>query len=266
LDTEKDIQTLIQPLNATATYEKLSKNIKEAASNGAKLITWGETLIPGYPEWLGMTGGAVFNDKKQKQAFGKYWKESVALDGPIVKDMCSLAKEHQVMLIGGIAEKEGGSVYCTVITIGMNGEVLGRHRKLKPTYEERLVWADGDGKGLVVHNTPFGKVGSLNCWENWLPLARAALHQQGEMIHVAVWPGSDTLTRDISRFMALEGRSWIISVGGILRYSDFEQLDPQEFSLKEQLFEHKKHRTRKLYLMEVQLLFRPQERLWQDHW
>jgi nitrilase len=140
-----------------------------------------------------------------------------------------------VMLMGGIAEQHAGSTFCTLITIGPDGTLWGRHRKLKPTWLERLVWADGDGQGLVTYPTKIGRVGGLSCWENWMPLARAALHQQEEFLHVSTWPGSLSLTKDISRFMAIEGRSWIICASGLLRASDWSNLSDEEFLLKEQM-------------------------------
>jgi nitrilase len=218
-------------LDAERTWEKLEPYIREAKSNGAELVTWGETLIPGYPFWLSPTGGARFNDEEQKTAYSTYWREAITLDNsPIIKQMKSLAKELNLMLMGGIAEKEGASIYCTLLTVGNNGVILGRHRKIKPTYEERLVWADGDGLGLRTYPLKDIHVGGLNCWENWLPLARAALHLQKETLHVAVWPGSLRNTEDITRFIALEGRSWVISVSGLLRPTDFSHLS--EFPMK----------------------------------
>ncbi len=220
-------------LDAHKTWEKLAQYIREAKSNGAELVTWGETLIPGYPIWLARSGGAKFNDPQQKAVYGKYWQEAIKLDKSLIIDeMKALAKELELMLMGGIAEKEGGSIYCTLVTISQKGQILGRHRKLKPTYEERLVWADGDGLGLKTYPLKEFRVGGLNCWENWLPLARAALHIQEEIIHVAVWPGSLQLTQDISRFIALEGRSWVISTSGLLRPTDLSHLTEKEFPMK----------------------------------
>jgi len=139
--------------------------------------------------------------------------------------------------MGGIAEQDGGSTYCTLLTFGPEGNLLGRHRKIKPTFEERLVWADGDSSGLKTYPFKDTRVGGLNCWENWLPMARAALHQQGEMIHVAIWPGSHGLTRDISRFIALEGRSWVISTSGLIRSSDFGHLSLDDFPMRDRMME-----------------------------
>lgn len=234
MDTLKVAAVQISPvfLDKKKTWDKLRKYLLEAVTNGAELIVWGETLIPGYPQWVGTSGGANFNNEDQKQTYLKYWQEAVSLDGSVINEMKEFSKENKVMLMGGVLEQEGGSVYCTLITIN-NGEILGRHRKVKPTYEERLVWSDGDSKGIKVYDTKIGaKIGGLNCWENWIPLARAALHDMGEMIHVAVWPGSNRNTKDITKFMALEGRSWIISVSGMLRKEDLMHLDEKEFPVK----------------------------------
>lgn len=221
-------------LDARGTWDKLAGFIREACSHGAELVTWGEALIPGYPIWLSPSGGARFNDPDQKAAYSKYWEEAISLgDSPIITEMEELAGELGAMLMGGVAERDGGSIYCTLVTVGAEGAVLGRHRKIKPTYDERLVWADGDGLGLRTYPLGGTRVGGLNCWENLLPLARAALHLEGEMIHVAVWPGSHALTEDITRFMALEGRSWVLSTSGLIRPGDFAHLTVEEFPMKE---------------------------------
>jgi len=220
-------------LDAQKTWKKLEERIIEAKDNGAELVTWGETLIPGYPQWISPSGGAKFEDPDQKKVYAKYWQEAIKLnESNIIDEMKQLAKKLGIMFMGGLAEKEGGSIYCTLLTIGSEGEILGRHRKLKPTYEERLVWADGDRIGLKTHNLKGIKVGGLNCWENWLPLARAALHLQEEILHVAVWPGSTRNTEDITRFIALEGRSWVMSTSGLIRPTDFAHLDEAEFPMK----------------------------------
>jgi nitrilase len=118
------------------------------------------------------------------------------------------------------ADRGGHSVYASLVYIDAQGAIQSVHRKLMPTYEERLTWAAGDGHGLRTHRLGPFIVGGLNCWENWLPLARAALYGQGEDLHVAVWPGSVGNTKDITRFMALEGRSYVLSVSGLMRVTD----------------------------------------------
>jgi len=222
-------------LDKSASWKKLKTLILEAVGEGASVITWGETLIPGYPVWMGMTDSARWNHPEQKRAYSTYVREAVSLDGPIVAEMCEIASEYGVMLMGGILEAGVSSVYCTLLTIGFEGEILGRHRKIKPTYDERLIWADGDIEGLRTYDTPEGRIGGLNCWENWIPLARAALHQEGEMIHVAVWPGSYSITKDITRFMALEGRSWVLSACGVYRGEDFEHLSLDDFPMRDEM-------------------------------
>ena len=217
-------------LDAQKTWEKLKKYIREAKTNNAELVVWGETLIPCYPTWIWLE--IPYNN--QKTIYGKYWEQCLKLDeSTIIQEMKNLAKELEIMMMGGIAEKYGGSIYCTLLTISKEGEILGRHRKVKPTYRERLVWADGDGLGLKTYALNDVKMGGLNCWENWLPLARAKLHSQEEILHVAVWPGSLTNTQDISRFIALEGRSWVVSVSGLLQSSDLSHLDEKLFPIKE---------------------------------
>ena len=223
-------------LDSRKTWEKLATYIEEAASNGAELVTWGETLLPGYPVWISRSNGARFNDPIQKRVYAKYWEEAIHLkESQILDEMKETAKKLCVMLMGGIAEKESGSIYCTLLTIGHDGALLGRHRKIKPTYEERLVWADGDSQGLKTYPIDSTRVGGLNCWENWLPLARAALHLQEEMIHLAVWPGSYGLTKDITKFIALEGRSWVLSTSGLIRPEDFSHLNYEEFPVKDEI-------------------------------
>ncbi|RMG26973.1 MAG: carbon-nitrogen hydrolase family protein [Methanobacteriota archaeon] len=223
-------------LNKEETISKLITFIDK--TEGASIVTWGESLIPGYPQWLAMTGGAKFNDPDQKRAYSTYWKNSIDLNSDDLNPLLEAAKRNSAYLVGGITERSGGSLYCTLITIGPDGTLLGRHRKVKPTYEERLVWADGDSIGLRTYDTPFGKIGALNCWENWLPMARASLHAQGEFVHVSVWPGSLSLTENISKFTAIEGRMYVIASSAILRGSDFEHLDKDAFPMKEEMLQH----------------------------
>lgn len=118
-------------------------------------------------------------------------------------------------------DRGGSSLYCTLVYIDATGKIRSVHRKLHPTYEERLAWAQGDGHGLVVHDLGPFRVGGLNCYENWLPLARAALYAQGESLHVSVWPGSLHNTSDLPVFIAKESRSYVIACSGLMRAQDF---------------------------------------------
>eukprot|EP01084_Bolivina_argentea_P031861 58957_1 len=230
-------------LDAAKTWSKLCAKILEASENNATFITFGETLIPGYPSWISNTNGAIFNNSDQKKAFSKYWQEAINISNSnIVNEMKQISFENKLIIMGGIVEKDNcsSSLYCTLLTVS-NGIILNRHRKLKPTFEERLIWSDGDYKGLktypIFSNNLDFRFGGLNCWENWIPNARATLHDQGEILHVAVWPGSINLTKDITRFMALEGRSFVISVCGLLRPFDFEHLNKDEFPMRDMMTE-----------------------------
>jgi nitrilase len=117
-------------------------------------------------------------------------------------------------------------LYCSLVYINQNGIISSVHRKLVPTYEERLIWSNGDGKGLTVHSLGAFTVGGLNCWENWLPLARTALYAQGENLHVSVWPGNVRNTENITRFIAKESRSYVIAASGLLQKKDITEPIP----------------------------------------
>ena len=131
------------------------------------------------------------------------------------------------------ANRGGHSVYCSMVYVDATGEIRSAHRKLMPTHEERLVWAIGDGHGLCTHKLGPFTVGGLNCWENWLPLARAALYAQGEDLHVAIWPGNLRNTEEITRFIARESRSYVASVSGLMRRADIGDDLPHAALLRE---------------------------------
>ena len=212
-------------LNKELTREKIREYIVKAGSEGCDLVVFGEGLLPGYPFWLGLTNGTDFNSKMQKEIHAHYIRNSVQIEAGELDMLCEAARKFKVAAYVGIIERAknrgGHSLYCSLVYIDKQGEILSVHRKLQPTYEERLTWSHGDGHGLRVHPLKEFTVGGLNCWENWLPLARTALYGQGEDLHVAVWPGSVRNTEDISRFIAKEARSFVVSVGSLMRIKDF---------------------------------------------
>ncbi len=217
-------------LNKAATIEKVLSTIAQAADNGAHLVTFGETLLPGYPFWVERTGGAVFESTKQKLIHAHYLRQAISIESGDLVSICRLAEQKSIAVIIGTAERAGDrgghSIYCSLVYITAQGEITHVHRKLMPTYEERLTWSPGDGNGLRVQ--PLGKftVGALNCWENWMPLPRASLYAQGEDLHVAIWPGGLHNTKDITRFIAKEGRSYVVSVSSLMRPMDFPKDTP----------------------------------------
>ena len=206
-------------LDKVKTTEKIISCISDAGSKPADLIVFGEGLLPGYPFWLAFTGGAVFNAQKQKEIYAHYVQEAVNIESGDLDSICAEAKKNNIAIYLGTIERAsdrgGHSLYCSLVYINKKGEIKSVHRKLQPTYEERLVWAQGDGNGLQVHQLEEFNVGGLNCWENWIPLSRTALYAQGENLHVAVWPGCLRNTNDITEFIAKESRSYVLSVSGI---------------------------------------------------
>lgn len=217
-------------LNKQATLEKVESYITKAGSEGCELVIFGEGLLPGYPFWLSLTNGAEFNASVQKEIHAHYIRNSIQVEAGELDSVCQLAKEHNIAVYLGVIERAknrgGHSLYCSLVYIDQEGKIRSVHRKLQPTYEERLTWSPGDGNGLQVHPLKEFTVGGLNCWENWMPLPRTALYGLGENLHIAVWPGSDRNTVDITRFIARESRSFVISVSGLMEVKDFPQDTP----------------------------------------
>ena len=213
-------------LNKQATLQKIEYQIKEAAENNTELIVFGEALLPGYPFWLALTDGAHWDTKINKELHAHYVRNAVTIENGDLDSICELAQKHKIAIYLGVIERPtdrgGHSIYASLVYISENGKIQSVHRKLQPTYDERLTWAPGDGHGLRVHKLKEFTVGGLNCWENWMPLPRAALYGQGENLHVAVWPGSDHNTKDITRFIARES----ISVSSLMTVSDFPDDTP----------------------------------------
>lgn len=194
------------------------------------MIVFGEALLPGYPFWLSLTGGAEWNTTVNKELHAHYANNSIQIEVGELDGICKLAKDNNIAVYLGIIERAknrgGHSLYCSLVYINQQGKIQSVHRKLQPTYDERLTWAPGDGNGLRVHPLNKFTVGGLNCWENWMPLPRTALYAMGEDLHIAVWPGSNHNTKDITRFIARESRSYVISVSCLMRKGDFPSNTP----------------------------------------
>ncbi|UOY04846.1 carbon-nitrogen hydrolase family protein [Muricauda sp. SCSIO 64092] len=217
-------------LDKGATIAKIEATITEASKKGSELIVFGEALLPGYPFWLAYTEGAAWNLEVNKELHAHYVANSIQIEAGDLDSICLLAKEHSMAVYLGIMERAkdrgGHSIYASLVYIDPRGEIKSVHRKLQPTYDERLTWAPGDGNGLQVHPLKQFTVGGLNCWENWMPLPRAALYGLGENLHIAVWPGSDHNTKDITRFIARESRSYVVSVSSMMKKADFPEDTP----------------------------------------
>ncbi|MFT7465276.1 MAG: nitrilase [Pseudohongiellaceae bacterium] len=217
------------------TLQKMEQWAERAADAGCGLVAFGEALAPGYPFWIERTDGARFESDRQKDLFARYLDQAVRPEQGHLAGLARVAARRGLHIVMGCvtapADRGGHTLYCTLVHIGACGEVLTTHRKLVPTYEERLVWGQGDGHGLDVHAVGPFTVGGLNCWENWMPLARVALSAQGEDLHVAIWPGSLRNTEDITRFAAREGRSFVLAASGLLRPEDIPDDAPERAAL-----------------------------------
>ncbi len=212
-------------LNRAETLTKIISYVEQAGAQECQLITFGEALLPGYPFWIERTNGAQFNSPVQKDLYAHYMDQAVQIEAGHLDELCQVADDcHITVYLGTIeraADRGGHSLYCTLVYIDSSGTIQSTHRKLQPTYEERLTWSPGDGHGLRTHPLSKFTVGGLNCWENWMPLPRAAMYAQGEDLHVAVWPGSIHNTQDITPFIAKEARSYVISASSLMRKTDF---------------------------------------------
>jgi nitrilase len=217
-------------LNKEKTLGKIISSIKDAGKQNCELVVFGEGLLPGYPFWISLTNGAEWDSTLQKELHAHYIINSIQIEKGELDLICKLAQKYKIAIYLGIIERAqnrgGHSIYCSLVFINQFGEIKSVHRKLQPTYEERLTWAAGDGNGLQVHPLKNFTVGGLNCWENWMPLPRTALYSLGEDLHVAVWPGDERNTKDITRFIAQESRSFVLSVSSLMTRDDFPKETP----------------------------------------
>lgn len=220
------IQQKPEHLNLQACTSKALGYIGEAASQGASLVVFGETWLSGYPSWLDHCPEvAIWNSEATKEVFAQMHKNSVDVNGEEMKLICDSAKEHKLIICIGINEKvsEGigsGTIYNSFVIISEEGKVINHHRKLVPTYTEKMLYGHGDATGLKTVDTPWGKLGGLICWEHWMPLSRQALHNENEMIHIALWPTVHEMHQVASRHYAFEGRCFVIAAGQMMQVKD----------------------------------------------
>ena len=223
-------------MNAMESAKKAVRLFDEAAANGAQLVSFGETWLPGYPAWLDSCPNVSrWDHDPVKKVYARLSKNSVTVPGPEVALLQESARKHGIVVLIGVNERVesgpgNGTLYNSLLIINEKGEIASHHRKLMPTYTERLVHGIGDGHGLNTVETGIGKVGGLICWEHWMPHTRQSLHLQGEHIHVAMWPTAHEMHQVASRHYAFEGRCFVLAVGQIMKGSDIpEELEkPQE--------------------------------------
>jgi len=230
-------------LDIKASMAKLEQLLKEAADQKADLACFGETWFTGYPAWIDYcTDYAQWDFKPTKEVFAKIHANSLALDGAEIQQISKWIKALGIAVVMGINEKVTagpgtGTLYNSLITWNKKGEIVNHHRKLMPTYTEKLLYGQGDGHGLQAADLDFARVGGLICWEHWMPLTRQTMHNSGEHIHVAVWPKVHEMLQIATRSYAFEGRCFAIGVGQIMRVSDI----PKELEVPEALKDQPEH-------------------------
>ena len=218
------VQDEPSPMLANALAHTRERTLA-AARDGAQLVVFPETWVPGYPVWLDVCRDVgLWDHPPVKEVHARMAVNAVAVPSKAADALGSIAGEASVTLVVGIVERVDigpgvGTLYNAVLTFGPDARLLNHHRKLVPTYTERLVWGPGDADGLRAVDTPNGRVGALVCWEHWMPLARQAMHESGEDVHVALWPTAHEQLQLASRAYAFEGRCYVLAAGAILRAS-----------------------------------------------
>jgi predicted amidohydrolase len=208
-------------LDLEMTLARLEEWAGRAAEQGAKLVVFPETFLPGYPAWIDSSPeAAIWGHEGAKALHARLMANALEVPGPACRHLASVAKNLGVTLVLGAHERAGKTLFNALLTFAPDGSLANHHRKLVPTYTERMVWGYGDSHGLRVVETGAAKLGGLICWEHWMPLPRQVLHDLGEEIHVAVWPGVQEMHQVASRHYAFEGRCFVVAVGNILKVGD----------------------------------------------
>jgi nitrilase len=224
-ETERVTAAVVQAgalmFDREGTLRKAEALGREAAGRGADVVLFPEAFLGGYPR--GMDFGAVIGARSAegREEYRRYWDNAVDVPGPDTVRLGKLAKRHKFHLVIGVVEREGGTLYCTVLFFGPDGSLMGKHRKVMPTASERLVWGFGDGSTLPVFETAVGKIGAVICWENYLPLMRAAMYAKGVEIYCAPTADARDTWSASMRHVAVEGRCFVLSCNQFSRRRDF---------------------------------------------
>ena len=213
-----------------ATIEKIGRTTAEAAGKGARLVVFPEAVIPAYPSSIWAKALAGWAEEGAKEAFALLAREAVEVPGPAERRLGELAREHEVWLVTGVTERDPahpGTLYNTLLFHGPDGKLALKHRKLVPTNHERLVWGPGDGAGLEAVETPYGRLGGLVCWENYMPLARFALYESGIELYVASTADDSEEWQSTLVHIARESRCFVIAPSHFQRAGSY----PDDFPL-----------------------------------
>ncbi|SAK85675.1 nitrilase/cyanide hydratase and apolipoprotein N-acyltransferase [Caballeronia fortuita] len=225
------VQASSIPFDAQQTAEKAVKLVRTAASEGASLVVFPEAFIGGYPK--GASFGTLVGRRTDagRALFKRYRDGAVELTGPEIARLSEVAAETGVHIVAGVIERAGGTLYCTAVTISPNAGVAGYHRKLMPTGTERIIWGFGDGSTISPVDTPFGKVGAVICWENYMPAFRQAMYAQGTEIYCAPTADDRATWAPSMIHVAIEGRVHVLSACQAIRLSEYPSYYLEDFHL-----------------------------------
>ncbi|GAB2754433.1 carbon-nitrogen hydrolase family protein [Salinifilum aidingensis] len=218
-----------------ATLDKAEGLLQRATAGGAELVVFPEAFVSAYPR--GLTFGASVGERtpEGRRWYRRYWESSVDVPGPTCERLGEIARTHSAHLVIGVIERDGGTLYCTALMFAPSGELLGKHRKLMPTAAERLVWGFGDGSTMPVVQTPLGRLGTVICWENYMPLLRMHMYSEGVQLYCA--PTADARETWVAgmRHVAAEGRCFVLSANQFARRGDYPADYPLQGSSEEVL-------------------------------
>ncbi len=203
------------------TMTKIASLVQAAAAQGAQLVLFPEAFVTGYPKGIDFGARVGMRSPEGRQTFQRYWESAIDVPGPTTQILGELARRHHLHLVIGVIEREGGTLYCTVLFFGDDGCLLGKHRKVMPTAMERLIWGFGDGATLTVVPTPLGKIGAVICWENYMPLLRMSMYAQGVELYCAPTVDDRDTWLPTMRHIALEGRCFVLSSCQLAKRADF---------------------------------------------
>ena len=223
------VQSAPVAFDLAQTLDKLQSLTTDAARQGAQLVLFPEAFVSGYPR--GLDFGAVIGSRtaEGREWYQRYWASAIELPGPDADRIGMMARDAGTYLVVGVVERSGGSLYCSVAFFGPDGAYLGKHRKLMPTAAERVVWGQGDGTTLPVFDTPIGRVGAVICWENYMPLLRTAMYEQGIELYCAPTADHRDTWLASMQHIALEGRCFVLSANQFARRTDYPDDYPASF-------------------------------------
>ena len=217
--------------DVNASLDKVEHWVKKAAKENPDLILFPEAFLPGYPR--GLSFGTKIGDRSEqgRDTWLQYWDNSVSVPGNHTEKLGKIAAKYKTWLVIGVVERgDSGSLYCAMLYFNDEGSLVGKHRKLKPTAAERIIWGEGDGSDIEVYESSFGKISGLICWENYMPLPRTYLYQQGVQIYLAPTADQRDNWQHTLKHIALEGRCFVMGSNQYVEKKDYPELPGEDLS------------------------------------